>query len=419
MFKFRSFSPKSKAWFIQVGQSLLLPTAVLPIAGLLMMAGDLLSRINFTGASIFTNSGFILFEYLPILIAVCLSYSFSKELQGVAALSGAVAFLVLNQSAATLSVIINGSRTDSADFYMGIAGGFLAGFLATVIHNRVKPIDLPGWLGFFSGQRLKPILTALAAVPLGLVSGAIWTGLGNGLSALASRLTQAGAGGAFVYGFLNRLLLPLGLHHSLNQEIWYQFGDYTNQSGFLIQGDLNRFLAGDPTAGAYISGFFPMMIFAVPAIAACLFITARKRRRRQLAGLLAIVALVSLLSGVTEPIEYLLLFTSPILYLFYTLLYGVSLLICYQLQAFCGFSFSAGLSDYLANWSLATRPHMIWQVGLVMAALSFAVFYFAITLLKLRSPGRERSGEEELPTPESPKSPEQDLPASDLDERQE
>lgn len=223
--------------------------------------------------------------------------------------------------------------------------------------------------------------------------------------------------GAFVYGLLNRLLVPFGLHHVLNNEIWFNYGEYTNLSGSLIRGDLNRFLAGDPTAGHFITGFFPMMIFAVPAIALAFLITARRNRRWRVAILLILAGLVSLVSGVAEPVEFLILFSVPVLYVLYAALYGLSMLVCFQLQALGGFTFSTGLTDYLANWNKATHPEAIWQVGIVMAVLAFAIFYFAVTLLKMRTPGRE--GEPELKAVSQPEPPTELIsdPAPDTEAR--
>ena len=196
--------------------------------------------------------------------------------------------------------------------------------------------------------------------------------------------------GAFSYGFLNRLLFPFGLDHILNQSIWFDSGQFTDLSGRLVTGELSRFFAGDPMAGRLMAGFYPMLIFSMPAIALCFALTARIPNRTRLYLLMAITALVSLVSGVGQPLEYFLLFVSPLVYLIYAVLSGVSFLLSYQLQIRHGFANAAGLTDYLTTWHLATHPERVWQVGILMALLSFAVVYFSVKIRKLSAPGRDR-----------------------------
>lgn len=398
-------SPRVLSWFRRIGQALMLPAALAPIAGLLVVAGDLLGQRGFSYASVLADSGFTLIEQFPLLIAVSLAFTLAVEQQAVAALSGAIAYILLTRSGAALFVILGNGTTELADFQMGLAGGFAAGLLAAVLHNGLKSIKIPALLDFFNGQRSvqlwRALTTYLAAFVAGILSGALWSLIWKGLTTFAGRLPEADMAGAFVYGLLNRLLVPFGLHHVLNNEIWFNYGEYTSLSGILIRGDLNRFLAGDPTAGHYIAGFYPMMIFAVPAIALAFLITARRNRRWRVAILLVLAGLVSLVSGVAEPVEFLILFSAPVLYVLYAVLYGLSMLVCFQLQALSGFNFSTGLTDYLANWNKSTHPEAIWQVGIVMAVLAFAIFYFAVTLLKMRTPGREAEPEpKSAPQPE-------------------
>ena len=390
-------SPRFLGWFRKIGQALMLPAALAPIAGLLVVSGDLLGRRGFSFASVLANSGYALIEQFPLLIAVSLAFTLAVEEQALAALSGAIAYILLTRSGATLFAILGNGKTELTDFQMGLAGGFAAGLITVALHNGLKNLRIPAWLDFFKGQRSvqlwRALATFLAAFLAGILSGALWSVIWKGLTAFAGRLPEAGMAGAFVYGLLNRLLVPFGLHHVLNNEIWFNYGEYTNLSGVLIRGDLNRFLAGDPTAGHFIAGFFPMMIFAVPAIALAFLITARRNRRWRVAILLILAGLVSLVSGIAEPVEFLILFSAPVLYVIYAVLYGLSMLVCFQLQALSGFTFSTGLTDYLANWSKATHPEAIWQVGIAMAVLAFAIFYFAVTLLKMRTPGREAEQE--------------------------
>lgn len=392
---------KGSDWLKKAGEILITPAAILPLAGLLIMAGDLLGRAGFAYAAVLANTGSVILSQFPLLAAVCLAYGLASGRPGAAALTGALAYLVFNQAGTTVFDLMTGGQ-NLPPFGMGLFAGMIAGLVAAVLHNRCRDLRLPKWLTFFSGSRMSAILAAVAALVAGAACGALWTVIQNALAVAAGRMAAAGAAGAFAYGFLNRLLLPFGLHSVLNQEIWFNFGEFTSQSGQYVTGELNRFLAGDPTAGRLISGFYPMMIFGIPAIALCFALTARLRTRSRLIILMTVNAAVSLVSGVTEPFEYLILFVSPLLYVVYALLFGLSLLICYQLQVLYGFAFSTGLTDLISNWSRATLPERIWQVGIVMAVLSFAAAYFAVTLLGLRAPGHDRPevADEPVPVPE-------------------
>jgi N-acetylglucosamine PTS system EIICBA or EIICB component len=385
-----SLSSRRENRLQEFSQALMLTAMILPLAGILIMGGDLLARAGFTFAAVLTEAGFEVINQLPLFAAISLAYHLSAGQQGMAALSGAAACLVLNRTAAALLDLLNTGGKDYSRLNMGLLTGIIAGLTVSAISNSSHRVHLPGRLRNFRLNRILPLVAVAAAFLEGLACGAAWTYLQRGLAALAIRLPDAGAGGAFAYGFLNRLLMPLGLHHVLNKEIWFRYGEFTNQAGNLVTGDLNRFLAGDPSAGLTIAGFYEMMIFALPAIALCLIITARPRRRDRTIALMVLAGLASLASGVSEPLEYLILFTSPVLYLLLALLYGLSHLISYQLQIHCGFSFSTGLTDYLANWGKAAYPSRIWQIGLVMAVLAFAIFFLAIRVLKLPAPGRER-----------------------------
>jgi N-acetylglucosamine PTS system EIICBA or EIICB component len=378
-----------------ISDGLLPPTMVLPLAGLLVMAGDLLARLGVSFAPILAVAGFELIGLMPLFIAISLAYSLAAEQPGLAALSGALAYLVLNKTGAAFLDLLSQSREGYSPFNMGLLAGFIAGLTTGCLHNYCRGRSLPPKLGGFRLRPLVPGLAALVALAEGFAGGAIWTFVQRGLAGLAARLPLLDAGGAFAYGFLNRLLMPFGLHHVLNDEIWLHYGDFTSQSGVLVTGDLSRLLAGDPTAGRFIAGFYPMLMFALPAVALALIVTARPDRRLRLAIYLGAAGLAALVSGVAEPLELLLLLTAPLLYVLLALMYGLSQLICYQLQVHAGFTFSTGLTDYLATWNLGSNPERIWQVGLVMAALAFGLFYLAIRVFRLRSPGRVR---EELVT---------------------
>lgn len=389
MSKFKTRFRQCINWFRTMGDILITPVAALPLAGLLIMAGDITGRFNFIGASVLSQTGTILLAQLPLLIAISLAYGMATEKPGEAGLAGALSYLVLTRAGSVVFSLILGESVLPV-FDMGVFGGVIAGVIAVFMHNHYRSLKLPNWLSFFNGVRFSALLAIVVSLLAGIGFGALWTLLQIGLTFVADKLVLYDAGGAFAYGFLHQLLMPFGLHHVLNQEIWYNIGEFTSKTGQLITGDLSRFLAGDPTAGRYTAGFFPMMIFGLPAIATCFAITARMRTRTRMILLMALAGLVSLVSGVAEPLEYLILFTSPLLYLIYALLLGLSIMICFQLQVLFGFTYSTGLSDFLTSWQSATRPDGIWQVGIVIAILSFGVTYIAIRLLKLRTPGNDR-----------------------------
>ncbi len=197
-----------------------------------------------------------------------------------------------------------------------------------------------------------------------------------------------GAVGLFIYGTLNRLLIPLGLHHVLNTYFWFQFGEYEGAEG-AVNGDLTRFFAGDATAGDYMTGFFPIMMFALPAAALAMYVLAKKERKSAAAGILFSVAFTSFLTGITEPIEFAFMFLAPVLYVLHSLLTGLALAITYALGIKLGFGFSAGLIDYIVNWNLASKPALMIPVGVVFGVLYFVIFIFAIRAFDLKTIGRE------------------------------
>ncbi|MGI6333790.1 MAG: PTS transporter subunit EIIC [Saccharofermentanales bacterium] len=374
----------------KVGEILITPAALLPLAGLLIMAGDLTGRfLGFPGADILMRSGTVLLRQFPLLAAVALAYGLANAQNGAAALSAAAAYLAFHQSGSALYELLAGADVQPS-FYTGVFGGLIVGMVTVLLHNGCRSWRLPTWLDYFSGVRLSALLAVSASVLLGSGFGALAFLIRNGLIEVASGLTQMGTIGAFSYGFLNRLLFPFGLDHILNQSIWFDSGQFTDLSGRLVTGELSRFFAGDPMAGRLMAGFYPMLIFSMPAIALCFALTARIPNRTRLYLLMAITALVSLVSGVGQPLEYFLLFVSPLVYLIYAVLSGVSFLLSYQLQIRHGFANAAGLTDYLTTWHLATHPERVWQVGILMALLSFAVVYFSVKIRKLSAPGRDR-----------------------------
>jgi N-acetylglucosamine PTS system EIICBA or EIICB component len=264
--------------FLQrLGKSLMLPIAVLPAAWLLLRLGqqDLLNIpfIANTGAAVFTN--------LPLIFAIGVAVGFAKDGNGAAALAGAIGYYVLTQGATAIDKHIN----------MSVLGGIISGVIAGLLYNRYHNIKLPDWLGFFGGRRFVPIVTSFVMLILALIFGYVWPPIQDMINAIGKWIVGAGAIGAGIFGLLNRLLLPLGLHHVLNNFVWFVFGEYNGKTG-----DLSRFFAGDPNAGIFMAGFFPIMMFGLPAAAIAMIAAAKKERRKEVAGALLGVALTSFLT---------------------------------------------------------------------------------------------------------------------------
>ncbi|MER5292116.1 PTS transporter subunit EIIC [Streptomyces pharetrae] len=403
----------------KMGRSLQLPIAVLPAAGILNRLGqpdvfgdeglgwtDVAKVMNGAGGALLDSS-----LGLPLLFCIGVAIGMAKKADGSTALAAVAGFLVyynvLRQfpedcPAGTRPVVNIGCQgtvdgTVSAFTYQnpGVFGGIVMGLLAAFFWQRYHRTRLVDWLGFFNGRRLVPIIMAFVAIAFAALCLWVWPPIGDALESFSDWMSDLGAWGAGVFGVANRALLVIGLHQFLNVPIWFQFGTYTKPDGQQVHGDINMFLAGDPDAGQFTSGFFPIMMFALPAAALAITHCARPNRRKEVGGLMLSVALTSFVTGITEPIEYSFLFVAPVLYAFHALLTGVSMAVTWGLGVHDGFSFSAGLIDYVINWNLATRPWLIIPIGLVFAAVYYAVFRFAITKFDLKTPGREPEEEVE------------------------
>ena len=359
----------------RLGRALMLPIAVLPVAALLLRVGqqDLLDIpfIASAGGALFTN--------LPLLFAMGIAVGLSHDNHGASVIAGAVGFFVLTAAAKSIN--------ESVD--LSFFGGVVSGIIAGHTYNRFYQVQLPPWLSFFAGKRLTPIMTGVFCLAMAFVMGHVWPVLQGGVNAFANSVTDAGAWGEFVYGFLNRALIPLGLHYLLHSIFWFSLGEFTNSAGELVIGDLPRFFAGDPTAGVFMAGFYPIMMFGLPAAALAMYFAAPKEKRPQIGGMLFSVALTSFLTGVTEPIEFLFVFLAPALYLAHAALTGLSIMVANQLGALHGFGFSAGAIDFVLNWGLATNPSTLILTGVTFFIIYFVVFYGAIRAFDLKTPGTE------------------------------
>lgn len=358
----------------QLGRTLMLPIAVLPIAGILLRLGqpDLLN-IPFMA-----QAGDAVFANLALLFAVGVAVGFAKENNGVAGLAGAVGYFVLVAAMKTIDAGIN----------MGVLAGLIMGIVAGVLYNRYKDIALPEWLAFFGGKRFVPIASGLAALVLAVVFGFGWPPIQKGIDLIGHWLIGSGEIGLFIYGALNRLLLVTGLHHILNNLVWFVFGDFS-VANEVIHGDLKRFFAGDPTAGAFMAGYFPVMMFGLPAACLAMYRNARPENKHLVGGVLLSMGLTSFFTGVTEPIEFSFLFLAPVLFGIHAVLTGVSMALMYALNVKAGFTFSGGAFDYVLSYGISTNSWLIVPVGLAYFAVYYGLFSFFIRRFDLATMGRE------------------------------
>lgn len=368
----------------RIGKSLMLPIAALPVAGLMLRLGqgDLLNIAWLAAA------GDALFGNLPLLFAIGVAVGLSDDDNGAAALAGAIGFLVLTKVSSSIWVSRYGADVaKTLDFKT--LGGIIVGIVAGHTYNRFKNVKLPEILGFFGGRRLVPIMTSFFTVVLGIIFGYIWQPIQAAIDSFGMWMVDLGAVGAGLFGFFNRLLIPMGLHHVLNTVFWQTIGSFNGKSG-----DLNRFFAGDPTAGIYMGGFFPVMMFGMIAVALAIIVCAKKEKRTATIGLLSSLALTAFLTGITEPIEFLFIFLSPLLLVAHALITGLSMFITTSLGVLHGFTFSAGALDYVLNFGIATKPLLILPIGLGIGVLYFVVFVFLIKKFNIPTPGREEDDEE-------------------------
>ncbi|MGP8301544.1 PTS lactose transporter subunit IIC [Streptomyces inhibens] len=388
----------------KIGRSLQLPIAVLPAAGILNRLGqpDVFGEkgLGWIDVSkVFAAAGGAVFDNLPLLFCIGVAIGFAKKSDGSTALAALVGFLVYSNVLKAFPVteghIEAGKWVEPVVNNPGVLGGIVMGLLSAILWQRYHRKKLVDWLGFFNGRRLVPIIMAFVGTAVGVLFLLVWEPIGSGISSFGEWMTGLGAGGAGLFGLINRALLPIGMHQFVNTVSWFQLGDFTDAAGKVAHGDIGRFFAGDPSAGQFMSGFFPIMMFGLPAAALAIAHTARPERRKAVLGMMISLALTSFVCGITEPIEFSFLFIAPVLYAIHALLTAVSMAVTWALGVHDGFTFSAGFIDYALNWNLATKPWMIIPIGLVFAAVYYLLFRFAITKFNLTTPGREPEEEVE------------------------
>ena len=385
----------------RLGKSLMLPIAVLPAAGILLRLGqdDLLGRIHAPVIGPFfaamSAAGGALFTNLPLLFAVGVAIGFARKADGSTALAAVVGYLVVQAVFKTMSPIVLAGQVDKAgaqaQINYSVFAGIVVGLITAALFDRYHTITLPTYLGFFGGRRFVPIVVSVACLIIAFAMSYCYPLFNAGLKGLGAFIGGSGAFGAFVYGFTNRMLIPVGLHHIVNSYVWFIYGSYPTHDGTVVTGELARFAAGDPSAGILTSGFYPILMFGLPGAALAMIHVANKRQRKVAVGILSAAALTAFLTGVTEPLEFAFMFVAFPLYLIHAVLTGLSLAIAYLLDIHLGFSFSAGLIDLLLYGTAPAAKHIPSLI--VMGAVFFAVYYFlfrfAITKWSMRTPGRE------------------------------
>lgn len=431
----------------KVGKALMLPVAILPAAGILLGLGtvlltdEFLTRFPFFDNNVFafvgelmSNAGGIVFDNLPVLFALGVAIGLAGG-EGVAGLAALLGYLIMN---VTMGVIEFGSLenipTETLDspkyatllgvptLQTGVFGGIIVGALAAYLYKRFYNIELPSYLGFFAGKRFVPIATAFSAILLGVLLTLVWPPIQSGLNAFSTNLLEANTTlSAFIFGVIERSLIPFGLHHIFYAPFWFEFGSYVNAAGDIIRGDQRIFFeqlqdGAELTAGTYMTGKFPFMMFGLPAAALAIYHEARPERKKVVAGIMGSAALTSFLTGITEPIEFSFLFVAPLLFAIHTVFAGLSFMVMDILNVKIGMTFSGGLIDFLLFGVLQNRTawYLVIVVGLVLAVVYYFGFRFAIRKFNLLTPGRETEEDEDEEVPSS-KGSSDDLPHDILD----
>ncbi|WP_273052215.1 PTS transporter subunit IIABC [Corynebacterium nuruki] len=384
----------------RLGKSLMLPIALLPAAGILLRLGqeDMLGKFDVPVIGPFFDAmsagGSGLFDNLSILFAVGVAIGFAKKADGSTALAAVAGYLVTQAVFESMSpVVLDGVTDENGDQAMinySVFIGIIIGLVTAWLYDRYHTIKLPPYLGFFGGRRFVPIIVSVAALFISFALSYVYPAFNSGLTSVGEFIADTGPLGAFVYGFANRMLIPLGLHHILNTYIWFLYGDYDGATG-----ELTRFAAGDPSAGALTSGFYPILMFGLPAAALALIHVAKPRQKKIAIGIFSAAGLTAFLTGVTEPLEFSFMFLAFPLYVVHAILTGLSLAISQALDIHLGFSFSAGLIDLLLYGTAPAAkniPLLVIQ-GLIFAALYYVMFRWVITRWNLRTPGREPDAE--------------------------
>lgn len=405
----------------RIGKALMLPVALLPAAGLLLAFGNLFMneallvnapylRADWIQlvASVMEQSGNIIFANLPLIFSVGVAIGLSDG-DGVAGLAAIVGFLIMNVSMGTFVGVTTDMLSDPMyttvvgvpTLQTGVFGGIIMGLIASAMYNKFYRIELPPYLGFFAGKRFVPIITAALGVIIGIIMTFIWPPIQEGLFYVSKSMIYANPTVAsFIFGVVERALIPFGLHHIWYNPFWYQFGEYVDKAGQLIMGDQNIFFAqlkdGVPfTAGTFMTGKFPFMMFGLPAAALAIYQEAKPENKKAVAGIMGSAALTSFLTGITEPLEFSFLFVAPILFIIHCLMAGLSFMTMQLLNVKIGMTFSGGVIDFILFGVIPNRTpwYLVIVVGIIYAFIYYSVFRVLIKKFNLKTPGREDDNE--------------------------
>jgi glucose PTS system EIICB or EIICBA component len=388
----------------QMGRSLMLPVSVLPIAGLLLGIGSAkFSWMNPLLAEVMARAGDAVFDNLPLIFAIGVALGFAA-FDGVAAVAASVGYFVMLASMGVMAGF-RGLKTEPISglqtLQTGVLGGILIGVVAGLLFKRFHRLELHPSLGFFAGKRSVPIITGMVALLLGVLLSYLWPPLQTQIRALSDYVATGNPAVAVaVWGTLNRALIPFGLHHVWNNPFFFDIGSYVNPAdGQVVHGDIQRFLAGDKTAGILGGGYMYTM-FGLPAAALAMWQSARPERRKEVGGIMASAAFTSFLTGITEPLEFSFLFVAPMLYALHSLLSGCASFLLFTLGGRVGFTFSHGFIDYIVYFPLHTKPWLIFVLGPLFGIVYYLLFRAAIRWFDLKTPGRE-GGAEAAPVPQN------------------
>ena len=409
------------AFLQKIGKALMLPVAVLPVAGLLLGIGTglLNAEISWIPAlipQVMSQSGSVIFDNLPLIFAIGTALGLTDN-DGVAALAAVTGFLVMQATTGvmadvlwfhvssgqeTLGVLAQAMEYDIAfvrkivstnvgiqTIQTGVFGGIFIGVVAAWLYRKYYRIQLPAYLGFFAGKRFVPIISSLAAIVLGVALSVVWPPIQeqiNKFSMWAAYSSPAVAGAT--YGFVERLLLPFGLHHIWNVPFFFEIGSFTDKAGQIVTGDIPRFFAGDKTAGI-LGGGFLIKMFGLPAAALAIFHTAKPENRAKVGGMMFSGALTAFLTGITEPLEFTFLFVAPMLYFIHAVMVSSAFAVLNLTGAHVGYTFSQGGIDFALFYAMDTKPWMVFVLGPVYAVVYYVVFRFFITVFNMKTAGRE------------------------------
>ncbi|WP_043621277.1 PTS transporter subunit EIIC [Nonomuraea candida] len=407
----------------RLGRSLMLPIAALPAAALLQRFGqpDMLGSngaepgglADVAGmawmnevAGVLAAAGAALFDNLPLLFAVGVAIGFARKSDGSTALAAVVGYLVFDRvtkamffesdirDTVSIKVVEEQGIKEIIDHGLQnptkVLGGIVIGLVAALLWQRFHRIKLPSWLAFFGGRRFVPIITSIVALLIGVAFGWLWPVIGEWIRHAGEALAASGPIGTGVYGLINRLLIPLGLHHFVNSVVWYVVPQ-CDVGGRVLGGDWNCYFGGAPESGQFMAGFFPVMMFALPAAALAMWRAAPEHRRATVGGIMLSAALASFVTGITEPIEFAFIFVAPLLLVVHAILTGLAMALTMLIGGQLGFGFSAGLLDLLLNASKSNTENLpgILALGLVYGVVYYVVFTFLIRRLNIMTPGRE------------------------------